>query len=89
MAKKKDPVKVERSNKRATKATDQTKEKPRKLKPLYLISPLITDEREEFEQTLEKMGLRGLLDLPWNYWNQKMVNDVFDSKLHPNFKGNS
>jgi hypothetical protein len=47
---------------------------------------LITKERQEFKQTLKKMRLRGLLDLPWDYLSQKMVIEVFGSKLHPDFK---
>jgi hypothetical protein len=86
MVKRKYVVKVERSNKRATRATDQTKEKTRKVMPLYPIAPLITKERQKFRQTLEKMGLRLLLDLPWDYLSQEMVNEVFRSKPHPDFK---
>jgi hypothetical protein len=48
---------------------------------------LIMEDRQEFRQTLEKMELRGLLDLPWNYLNQEMVNEVFGSKPNPDFKG--
>jgi hypothetical protein len=86
MAKSKDPVKVEGSNKKATRATNQTSEKTRKVRPLYPIAPLIMEDRQEFRQTLEKMELRGLLDLPWNYLNQEMVNEVFGSKPHLDFK---
>jgi hypothetical protein len=87
MAKRKDPVKVEGSNKRATRATNQTKEKTREVRLLYPIAPWITEERQEFRQTLEKIGLRGLLDLPCNYLNWEMVNEVFGSKPHLDSKG--
>jgi hypothetical protein len=80
-------VKVEGSNKRPTKGIVQTKDKLTKVQPLYPIAPLNTEEREEFAMTLKKMGLRGLLGLPWNYCNQDMVNEVFGGKPHPDFKG--
>jgi hypothetical protein len=82
MTKRQNPVKVEGSNKRATRGRD----KIRKVRPLYPIAPLNTKEKEEFGKTLEKMGLKGLLDLCWNYCDQDMANEVFSGKPHPNFK---
>jgi hypothetical protein len=87
MTKRQTPVKVEGSSKRPTRGNIQTKEKARKVRPLYPIAPLNTEDREEFGKTLDKMGLRGLLDLCWNYCDQDMANEVFGNKPHPDFKG--
>jgi hypothetical protein len=83
MTKRQNPVKVEGSSKRPTRGKD----KARKIRPLYPIAPLNTEEREEFGKTLEKIGLKELLDLCWNYCDQDMANEVFGSKPHPDFKG--
>jgi hypothetical protein len=58
----------------------------RKVRPLYPISPLDVKQREEFCQTLDKMGLRGLLDLCWDFDDQAMCDEVYLGKPHPDFK---
>jgi hypothetical protein len=77
-------VKVEGSSKRTTRGKEKVQ--MRKVRPLYPIAPLNMEEREEFGQTLEKMGLRGLLDLCWNYCDQDMANKVFGGRINPEFK---
>jgi hypothetical protein len=84
MTKRQNPVKVEGSSKRLTQGMEKVQ--MRKVRSLYPIVPLNMEQREEFGQTLEKMGLRGLLDLCWNYADQEMANEVFSGKTNPEFK---
>jgi hypothetical protein len=51
----KDAGRVEGSNKRATRATNQGKDKTKKVRPLYIIALLSTKERQEFKETLVSM----------------------------------
>jgi hypothetical protein len=62
--KKKNPVKVKGSRKRLLCGKVKAVEKPvtRKVRPLYRIAPLDMEEREEFCKTLDRIGLRGLVD---------------------------
>jgi hypothetical protein len=62
--KRKNPVKLDGGSvKRLTRRKEKLPAATRKVRLLYPISPLNVKQREEFAQTLEKMGLRGLLDL--------------------------
>jgi hypothetical protein len=86
--KRKTVVKQETSNKRASRGKEKVVEKPvsRKVRPLYPMQPLDVKQREDFAQTLDRMGLRGLLDLCWDFSDQAMCDEVYLGKPHPDFK---
>lgn len=87
MAKRKEATRLEGSQKRKTRTTETSKEKSTKVRPLYPIGPLGLKEREEFQITLDSMGLGGLLRLPWDFCSVDMVNEVFYARPHSDFKG--
>jgi hypothetical protein len=86
--KRKNPVKVEGSQKRLLCGKEKAVEKPitSKVRPLYRIASLDMEERKEFCKTLDRMGLRGLVDFCWDFDDQDMVDEVYLSKTHPKFK---
>jgi hypothetical protein len=80
MIKRQNPIKMEGSNKIITRGKHKVQ------LPLYPVASLNTEEREKFGQTVEKIGLRGLLELLWNYCDPDMANEVFGGKTNPEFK---
>jgi hypothetical protein len=79
-------MKVEGNSKKLTPGKEKIQTPIKKVRPLYPVALLNVEEREDFGKTLEKMGLRGLLDLYWDFDNQEMANEVYGGKTHPDSK---